>query len=183
MSAASFSSSATRPSAVRIMASRRLPCPGCRVKGEIVAAAGIEACQAACRNRLAANVERWVTAAARSGSASNDCADISSRRASARSSAAFWSSSTAEMTWNVGLERKPVQHGFAEGVNGLDLEPARRFEGGGEQPAGEDQLVAAQSRALRARQAFLPAPDRREGPSRQVCLNTRLDISAAAALV
>jgi hypothetical protein len=47
----------------------------------------------------------------------------------------------AEMTGNVGLERKPVQHGFAEGMNGLDLETARRFERDGEQPAGAHQLV------------------------------------------
>ena len=36
---------------------------------------------------------------------------------------------------DAGLYRKALQQSFAEGVNGLDLEPARRFESGCEEPS------------------------------------------------
>ena len=39
------------------------------------------------------------------------------------------------------LERKPLQHAFTEGVDGLDFQPARRFDGTREQPARQLRLA------------------------------------------
>ena len=46
-----------------------------------------------------------------------------------------------ELRRNPGLERKPSQDGGAERVDGLDLEPARRFDGAGKQRAGAAQRI------------------------------------------
>ena len=40
------------------------------------------------------------------------------------------------MAGDVGLERELVQQPLAEGVDGLDLQPARRLQGAREEPAG-----------------------------------------------
>ena len=46
-----------------------------------------------------------------------------------------------EMAGDVGLQRELVQHRLAEGVDGLDLQAARRLQRLGEQPARTAQLV------------------------------------------
>ena len=72
------------------------------------------------------------------------------------------------MAGDIGLERKLVQHRLAEGMDGLDLQPARRFQRRGEKPAGARQ-------ACRARPAPVdrgePAGERRvveQRPVRQI---------------
>ena len=88
----------------------------------------------------------------------------------------------AEIERHAGFAREAVQHALAEGVDGLDLEPARRFERMGEQrprPQFMPGVGAApvSSSISAARSASFASAQR---PSRSP---TRLRISAAAALV
>ncbi len=48
-----------------------------------------------------------------------------------------------EMAGDVRFEREAVQDRFAEGVDGLYLQPARRFQRGGKEPAGAQKARAA----------------------------------------
>ena len=48
----------------------------------------------------------------------------------------------AEGCRNIGFERKDMQQLFAEGVDGLDLEAARRLDGAREKPPGEVKIDA-----------------------------------------
>ena len=47
-----------------------------------------------------------------------------------------------EMRGDVGFERKLMQHRFAEGVDGLDLQSAGRLKGAGKKPAGKADFLA-----------------------------------------
>ncbi len=42
---------------------------------------------------------------------------------------------------HAGLDRKQLQQSFAEGMDGLDLESARGFQGAGEEAARQTQIV------------------------------------------
>ncbi len=53
-----------------------------------------------------------------------------------------------EMAGDIGLQRKPVQQAFAEGVDGLDLQPARRFQRMGEQAPRHRDLQRIGPRTL-----------------------------------
>jgi hypothetical protein len=48
----------------------------------------------------------------------------------------------AESWCNVGLEREALQQALAERVDGLHLEAARRFDGGGEKRARKSDILA-----------------------------------------
>ncbi len=53
-----------------------------------------------------------------------------------------------EMAGNVGLEWELLQQAFAERMDGLDLQPARRLQRAGEEPPRPRQVVARRLAAL-----------------------------------
>ena len=53
-----------------------------------------------------------------------------------------------EVSGHVGLEGELVEEPLAEGVDGLDLQAARRFQGGREEPAGAGELAGIRAPAL-----------------------------------
>ena len=57
-----------------------------------------------------------------------------------------------EMRRYARFERRDVQEPLAEGVDRVDLEPARRLDGPGEQPTGEQQAFRAGAHALEVEQ-------------------------------
>ena len=91
-------------------------------------------------------------------------------------SEAWFSSSTWKTGGDVGLEREHVQQTLAQGVQGLDLEAARRFDGTGEQAPRHFQQTAGGRFAGQfgefGRQGGIvegdPAPEGAEHPDRHV---------------
>ena len=65
--------------------------------------------------------------------------DVAARRFGERRRVAFFEH--LEMAGDVRLERELVEEPFAEGVDGLDLQPARRLQGAREKPAGAGELA------------------------------------------
>ena len=53
-----------------------------------------------------------------------------------------------EMPGDIGLERELLQQALAEGMDGLDLQPARRLQGAGEEPPRQRQFVLARPAAF-----------------------------------
>ena len=81
------------------------------------------------------------------------------------------------------LERKALQQPLAEGVDGLHLEAARRLDGPGKQPACVQHHVGRRdARSSRSASADLSSASSAVTHSARRS-NTRVDISAAAALV
>ncbi len=88
--------------------------------------------------------------------------EIMSRRAAGEQRRLHLRVEHFEMRGDVGFQRKLVQHRFAEGVDGLDLQPARRFQRLGEQPPCPAQRVAIGPTAV---QSFDPCPPAPSSPS------------------
>ena len=95
----------------------------------------------ACRWRRASTVGERPAERRRRGSAAARAS--TARRASAASASLVALVEHLEMAGDVRLEGKLVQQPLAEGVDGLDLQPARRFQRAGEEPARARRAVAA----------------------------------------
>ena len=89
----------------------------------------------------------------------------------------------AEAGGHIGLEREQVQHALAEGVDGLDLQAARRLDDAREQFARQLQIGAARRRRAERRRCRRRAPRRRARVHFASRSNTRSAMLAAAALV
>ena len=87
-----------------------------------------------------------------------------------------------EMAGDVRLQRELVQHRLAEGVDGLDLQPARRFQRLGEQPPRAAQLSSIGPAAFQRFDLFA-SPRRRAPSTPQGRRYTRFAMLAAAARV
>ena len=84
---------------------------------------------------------------------------------------------------HAGLQGEALQQPLAEGVDGLHLEAARRLDHQREQLARAFHLLRRRERGRAAPAGPRQAPRRRPSPSLPAGANTRVAISAAAALV
>ena len=84
---------------------------------------------------------------------------------------------------DIGLERKLVQQPRAEGVDGLHLQPARRLQRLGEQPARPRAPLRVRLAGLRSARSPRRARRRRASSMSASVSNTRFAMLAAAALV
>ena len=81
-----------------------------------------------------------------------------------------------EVPGDIGLEGELLQQALAEGVDGLDLQPARRLQGAGEEPPRSSQLVLARPAAFDLRDGagerlvgqHRPAAEALEDPARHL---------------
>ena len=101
---------------------------------------------------------------------------------SANSVSSICGSSISKCAGDVGLQRKLVQHRFAEGVDGLDLQPARRLQRLGEQPSRAAELFGVGLPAFDRCDLFASSASPSIVQSDRL-ENTRFDMLAAAARV
>ncbi|MNY57879.1 hypothetical protein D3C86_1941440 [compost metagenome] len=76
------------------------------------------------------------------------------------------------MAGDIGFQRKLVQQRLAEGVDGLDFQPARCFQRLGKQPARFGKLDAIRRLAFDGGDAVLKIGIRQSRPFRQTVENT-----------
>jgi hypothetical protein len=80
------------------------------------------------------------------------------------------------MAGDVGLERKLMQHRFAKGMYGLDLESAGRFQRAGEELSGKLELIGFRRLALDRLDFLCQLDIGQRGPAAQIRENAVLHV-------